>query len=312
MTKPLGEKWVLIVDDEEAILSVLQKSLKKLGDDYQVVTATDGLAALEQLKNRRFDLVVTDYKMAGMNGLELLQAIRTLQPEVRIILMTAYGNDKLEAETRRHQAYQYLTKPLELDTFRQIVRGAFEDVAISRPGILILSDERYLKINEALTQLQVDVGARCIFLTNPEGHFLAKIGDMRRLPLEQIACLVGGSVATLLEAGRIIDGEDDTINLTYREGKRDNLYVVNIGIQLLLIIVSERGTYSSKLGTVWYYAQKTALALRRQLGEAEYASPSQVLMEDLEQATGGALDELFDNAWSGFDEAAPPRGLSKR
>ena len=282
----MGDKWILIVDDEEAILSVLQRSLKKLGSEYNVVTAPDGYAALDALRQRPFDLVVTDYKMAGMNGLELLETIRALQPDARVILMTAYGNSSLEAEANRLQAYRYLAKPLEIDAFRQIIKESLEDIAVSRPGILILSDERYRQVNDLLNQLQADIGARCIFLTDAEGHFFASIGDTKKLPMEQIACLVGGSVATLLEAGRVIDGEADTANLAYREGKRENLCVVNIGRQLLLIIVIERGPYSSRLGSVWYYAQQAAQALREKLGEAEYAHPQQVFAEDLEQAVG--------------------------
>lgn len=290
----MNDKWVLIVDDEEAILSVMQHSLKKLGADCHVVTAADGYVALERLQQQPFDLVVTDYRMAGMNGLELLEAIRTLQPNARVILMTAYGNSTLEAEAKRLEAYRYLTKPLELDNFRQIIREALEDMAVSRPGILILSDERYRQVNGLLDQLQCDIGARCIFLTDADGHFFARIGDLGDLPLEQIASLVGGSVATLLEAGRIIDGEADTTNLAYREGVHDNLYVVNVGRQLLLIILIERGAYSSRLGSVWYYAQQASQALREKLGEAEYASPREVFVEDLGKAMDGELDRLFE------------------
>jgi predicted regulator of Ras-like GTPase activity (Roadblock/LC7/MglB family) len=184
---------------------------------------------------------------------------------------------------------------LEISTFREIVQEALADkeIAVSRPGILILSDERYRQVSQALNQLQADIGARCIFLTDGDGHFIARVGNVEKLPLEQIASLVGGSVATLLEAGRVIDGETDTVNLAYREGKRENLYVINIGPQLLLIMVTEHGPYSSKLGTVWFYAQRAALALREKLGEADYTSPPQKFSADLGRAMDSELDKLF-------------------
>ncbi len=286
-------KWVLIVDDEESVLSVLKNSLKKFGPFYQVVTAKSGAAALEHLSQRTFDLVVTDYRMDDMNGLELLEAIRAVQPETRVILMTAYGNNTLEAEARRLQAYQYLAKPLEINAFREVVKEALGDIAISRPGILILSDERYRQVNEILDRLRGDVGARCIFLTDGEGHFIARSGNTAELPLEQIASLVGGGVASLIEVGRLIDGMEDTVNLCYREGKRENLYVVNIGHQYLLIVICDRGPYCSKLGAVWFFAQRVALELRQKLGEAEYASPHHVLSEDIGQELDAQLDHLF-------------------
>lgn len=290
-----NEKWILIVDDEDAILSVLQKSLIKLGSEYHVVTAPDGFAALEQLKKHSFDLVVTDYKMAGMNGMELLGKIREEQPATRVILMTAYGNVSIETEAQRLEVYRYLSKPLEIDMFRQIVKDAMQDTAVSKPGILILSDDRYRQVVQILNQLQGDIGARCIFLTDAEGHFIARIGLVEKLPLEQIATLVGSSVATLLEAGRMIDGETDTINLAYREGKRENLYVVNIGRQLLLIFLIDRGPYNSRIGSIWYYAQKAAKVLQEKIYEGDFSSPKNLLEENIGEQMGNQIDSLFDN-----------------
>ena len=289
-----NEKWILIVDDEDAILSVLQKSLGKIGEDYHVVTAPDGFAALEQLKKHSFDLVVTDYKMAGMNGMELLGKIREEQPATRVILMTAYGSVSVEAEAQRLDVYKYLVKPLEIDMFRQIVKEAMDDSSVNRPGILILSDERYREVVQVLNQLQGDIGARCIFLTDAEGHFIARIGLIEKLPLEQIATLVGSSVVTLLEAGRVIDGDTDTINLAYREGKRENLYVVNIGYQLLLIFLIDRGPYTSRIGSVWYYAQRAARVLQEKINEAEYVNTKGLLDNNLGETLDGQFDLLME------------------
>lgn len=288
-----GEKWVLIVDDEESILSVLKNSLKKFGSAFHVETASSGALALEILAKQSIDLVVTDYRMEDINGLELIEAVHALQPDARVILMTAFGNSGLESEASRLQAFRYLTKPLEITTFREIVKEALDNFAISRPGILILSDERYRQVNGLLGQLQSDVGARCIFLTDGNGHFIARTGDVAGLPLEQIATLVGGGVASLLEMGRMLDGEADTINLCYREGKNENVYVLNIGSQFLLIIICERGPYSSRLGSVWYFAQQTTAELRKRLGEAEYASLPPLNGAAIQQALDEELDNLF-------------------
>ena len=289
----MTDKRVLIVDDEEAVLTILAGSLKKLGPELRVITANSGLAALRQIERQTFDLIITDYKMAGMNGLELLDQIHEIQPDARVILITAYGSSALESEARRRQAYDYLTKPLEINRFREIVTEALRDVAISRPGILILSDERYREINQLMETLKTDVGARCIFLTDTEGRLIARTGDFASTPIQQIASLIGGSVASLVEVGEIIDNDTETINLAYREGKQENMYVVNIGRQLLMILFVVRGPYSSRLGSVWYYAQQTAQALYRKLGEAEYASPTQMLGADSQVKLDDELDMLF-------------------
>lgn len=296
MDTPIGSlKRILIVDDEEAILTVLKGSLKKMSAGLEIMTATNGYQALELLRNAPCDVVVTDYKMAGLDGLELLETIRSIQPETRVILMTAYGSGPLEIEAQRLQAYRYLTKPLEVGAFREVVREALNDMAISRPGILILSDERFIKANELLKQLHADVGANYIFLADSNGRLLARTGSRAPADIEPIAALLSGGMATFLEAGRIMDDAPDAINLVYREGTKENLYAINIGPRLLLILFITRGPYSSRLGSVWYYAQQTALALSKTLGEAEFASPRPVLNEGFEQAFDDELDKVWND-----------------
>lgn len=287
-------KHILIVDDEASVLYVMQNSLRKLGSHFQVSTAPDGIKALDLLRQRPFDLVITDYKMAGMDGLELIGAIREIRPNTRVILITAYGSDAVEAEARRLQAYRFLTKPLEISTFRQIVQEALDDIALSRPGILILSDNRYQEIIGLLEALQTDVGARCIFLTDTNGRLIARTGDVGNMQVEEIASLLCGGMATLQEAGRVLDRDENAIHLTYREGQEDNLYAINIGQQLLLIVIIEQGTYSSRLGSVWYYAQQTAVTLHHNLNETDQTTTPNFFDEQFDEAFDSELDKLFE------------------
>lgn len=298
----MSPKSILIVDDEEPILSVLKSSLKKLGPEYGATTVSSGQVALDLLREQPFDLVVTDYRMAGMNGLELLEALHSVRPQTRVILMTAYSSPALEKEANKLHAYRYLTKPLEIDTFRQVVMEALsEDEKTPPSGVLVLSDDRYRQINRMLLDLERTVSARCIFLTDAEGRFIARTGNTDRLPLEQIASLVGGGIATLLEAGRVIDGDADTVNLAYREGQRENLYVINIGRQLLLIVITEHGPYGSRLGTVWYYARQAALQLKDEIGKMDYTSVEELLGSQ----AGEAIDKELDLLWA--EEPSRPR-----
>ncbi len=289
----MAAKWILIVDDEDAILTVLRSSLKKLGADYNVVTASDGNQALALLGKRPFDLVVTDYRMAGMDGLELLGRIRALRPEARVVLMTGYGNRVLEAESKRLNAFRYLTKPLELDTFRQVVKEAVADLPTGGSTLLILSEERYRRVNDRLTQLQMEAGARCVLLTDSDGRFIARTSDVEDIPLEQVASLLGGCAASLLEAGRVIDGDEDTINMAYREGTRDCLYAVNVGHRLLLTILIARGPHSSRLGSVWFAARRAAVDLGEVFAQPEYANPDLIFGAGMKQAIDQELRSML-------------------
>ena len=129
--------------------------------------------------------------------------------------------------------YPSLPKPVDLDAVKKFIKDTIGDSPDSQPDFFVLSDERYNQVNQLLVRLKSDIGARCIFLTDAEGLVITRIGVVDKIPIEQIASLVAGSVATLLEAGRVIDGETDTINLAYREGKHENLCVVNIGKKML-------------------------------------------------------------------------------
>jgi CheY-like chemotaxis protein len=294
----MTKKHILIVDDEESVLLVLRNSLNKLGDLYQVFTATNGFDALDMVKERPFDLIITDYRMENLDGLQFIELIQNYQPHTRVILITAYGNAELREEAERLDTYRFLTKPIEIGTFRQIVQEALDlskDVAISRPGILVLSDERYREVMNSLQQLQTDVGGRCIILSDANGQVIARSGDIAKLPVEQIASLLCGGMATLEAAGQELDARRDAINLSYREGDNLHLYGINIGQQLLLTLIIDNSPSGSRLGTVWYYAQQTAVSLRKLLGESDYTTITDLLDDDANEAFDSELDKLFSS-----------------
>jgi CheY-like chemotaxis protein len=288
----MNEFWVLIVDDEDGVLSVLKNSLRKLGDQFRVSTAAAGEAAMDMLIQRRYDLVVTDYKMAGMNGLELLERIHSIRPETRVILMTAYGSAAVESEASRLKAYKYLPKPLEIEAFRQIVREAAGAAAAESSGILVLSEKDYRDVDALLSRLQGEVAARCVLLADSEGRCLARAGNSDNFDLGQIASLLGGSMTTLDEAGKAVDPAADGINLAYREGKQEDLYAVNVGVFLLILIV-DRGPFSTRLGSVWYAAQKASGELRTKFRTADYRTTENTLNRDMEQALFGELQKIL-------------------
>jgi CheY-like chemotaxis protein len=288
----LSDKWILIVDDEAGILAVLKSSLRKLGDDFKVVTALNGAEALAQLKQRVFDLVITDYRMPGMDGLELLEKIQAECPGTRIILMTAYGNTAIEAEASRLRAYRYLSKPLEIPAFREIVKEAVSPTPADNDGILVHTKDDHEEIRQILLKLQASVDASCIFLTDSEGRYLAYTGKIENFPISKIGSLLGGSIATLIEAGRALDGKENSACMTYREGKSANLFVVSVGLQFLLIILIDRNLFRGDMGAVWYSAQLAVSRLRNKFDDTQVVGPV-ALEENLEQAVYGELDKIF-------------------
>jgi DNA-binding NtrC family response regulator len=104
---------ILVVDDELAQRELVSGFLKKQG--FEVAVTGSGEKALELFRQESFDLVLTDQKMPNMSGLDLLQAIRAINPETAVVLMTAYGSIEAAVSSIKGGATDYLTKPLNLD-----------------------------------------------------------------------------------------------------------------------------------------------------------------------------------------------------
>jgi DNA-binding NtrC family response regulator len=116
---------VLIVDDEENIRRVLSMALQKEG--YHTITASGGHQALKLLDEAQCDVMLSDMVMPDMNGLELLRRAREKQPELLVVMMTAYGTIPAAVEAMRLGAVDFLTKPLEMDVLRKVIRNALRD-----------------------------------------------------------------------------------------------------------------------------------------------------------------------------------------
>ncbi|MCQ2010773.1 response regulator [Sporolactobacillus sp. STSJ-5] len=103
---------IMVVDDQPGIRMLLREVFKQT--DYQIVTAANGEQALELLKKEDLQLVLLDMKIPKMNGLEILHKIKDLKPEVKVIIMTAYGEITMVQEALRSGAVAHFTKPFDL------------------------------------------------------------------------------------------------------------------------------------------------------------------------------------------------------
>jgi DNA-binding NtrC family response regulator len=119
---------LLVVDDELNIRGALAKILEKAG--HTVSAAESGDAALNSLHEAPFDLIITDLKMVGMSGLELLRAAKQRQPEAEVIMMTAYGTVESAVNAMKAGAYDYLTKPIDPERLLHVAARALEYKAL--------------------------------------------------------------------------------------------------------------------------------------------------------------------------------------
>ena len=145
---------ILIVDDELNIRRILQMAFEKIG--HEVLVAEDAHNALQLLSQHNFDLVITDVTMPGMNGYELQKIVHENQPDVPVIIMTAYGTIPQAVAAIRNGAFEYVTKPFDLDQLKRIVASALDrDSAspskkTSKSPKVSLSGDPFLAISPAM------------------------------------------------------------------------------------------------------------------------------------------------------------------
>src|SRR5437762_2815055 len=118
----MARKSILVVDDEKSQREILEMILS--GEGYDVTTASSGEAAMKFARERRFDLVLTDLKMTGMDGIELLQHLLALDSAIIVILLTAHGTIESAKEALRRGAFDYLQKPFDREQLLQTIKRA--------------------------------------------------------------------------------------------------------------------------------------------------------------------------------------------
>lgn len=154
-----------MVDDEQGLCAGIQEALKREG--YQVDATVDPQQALKMAEHRLYNLVVSDIKMPGLGGLELLSKIRERSHDTLCILMTAYGTVENAVDAMKLGAYDYLPKPLDLKRLRAVVQKALEFQAVvaennelrfrlqsrSDPGLLVGESEPMINVGRLIDEV---------------------------------------------------------------------------------------------------------------------------------------------------------------
>ena len=113
---------IMIIDDEKIVGDMAKLSLEK--DGFEVETFLNGESALERLKEKPFNLVITDLKMKGIDGLEVLRTVKNLYPETKVIMITAFANLDVAIEALRDDVHDFFPKPVKIKELKQSIRKA--------------------------------------------------------------------------------------------------------------------------------------------------------------------------------------------
>ncbi|HMQ55834.1 MAG TPA: response regulator [Anaerolineae bacterium] len=275
----MGQKRVLIVDDDINILRMLEFGLKKFGPEYKILTSGEITEAIQRIEKEYFDLVITDYMMPTMTGIDLARAVRKISPETQVILMTAYGTNKLRNTSESLPVDGFLNKPFTMDQFRQVVlqvSSQSNGLHLAQPelGQLALSEGldpieenghqvyESLSVIQSLQKLQVNAGARAVLLLNRAGRALQVVGEINRARLDQIGDLVTTNHYGPAGLSQLLDNKN-TFRASFYEGDTYNLYVCDVDSAYLLAVVFD---VKLRPGVVWFYTKQAAAALSLLIG----------------------------------------------
>lgn len=255
-----ARRRILILDDEAKVAFFLGETLKALNREFEVVSVSSADEALAEIDREKFDLLVTDQRMPGMTGLELVGQVQEQHPDTQFILITAYGSEEVFDKAQRLGAYRYFTKPFHIEDFVQTVVDALENnINLStQPPPEGLADV----LSSRLEELRREVGAQCVLASTTGGELVAQTGAPTGLDLEQLLQLTADHFSTSMALAHYLGGTH-VGNLAYYEGASHDVYMANVEDDLFLVIVFDRRVQASRIGIVWLYARRAIESLRR-------------------------------------------------
>ena len=195
---------ILIIEDEEAIRRVLVKILSEENASYELFEASDGVSGLNMVKNNNFDLILCDIKMPKMDGVEVLENIKKIKEQIPIVMISGHGDLETAISTMRLGAYDYISKPPDLNRLLNTVRNAldrqkliFENKKlkqiISKKYEMVGDSESILHIKSIIDKV-APTNAR-ILVTGPNGtgkelvaHWIHQKSNRDKGPMVEVNC----------------------------------------------------------------------------------------------------------------------------
>ncbi|WP_299012397.1 sigma-54 dependent transcriptional regulator [uncultured Polaribacter sp.] len=195
---------ILIIEDEAAIRRVLVKIISEENEAYKVEEAEDGLLGIEKIKNNDYDLVLCDIKMPKMDGVEVLEKAKKIKPEVPMVMISGHGDLDTAVNTMRLGAFDYISKPPDLNRLLNTVRNALQNKTlvvenkrlkkkVSKNYEMIGESDAIAHIKEIIEKVAA-TDAR-VLITGPNGtgkelvaHWLHEKSDRSKAPMIEVNC----------------------------------------------------------------------------------------------------------------------------
>ena len=243
-------KKILVIDDDQSIRKTLSGYLKK--QNYEVLSAENGLKGIEILKNELPDLVITDIRMPGADGFEVLKNIKEIDPHIHVIIITAFDDMQTTVKAMQLGAYDYIEKPLEIDNLKITIQRALENKR--------LSDELTTYVNEKTAEYLL------------ENTLIGKTPQMRQV-FKKIGQVSSSRVTVLIE-GESGTGKEILARFIHQYSKRNSNAFVTVNCAAIPESLFESEVFGHVKGSF-------TGALKDRIGRFETADQGSVFLDEV-------------------------------
>lgn len=306
------EKNILIVDDDVELGSLLAKAVSDMSDAYAVKVARDVDEAMVQVRKSQtdqntFDLVITDIKMSGLSGLELLEALNTIAPGTKAIAMTAYNSSDIADRARELNVEAYLTKPFIISEFRQIVRETLDAPSTLDSPVPAQSKEHSLPedqktpITRALASLRTMTGAVAAVLMHSGKALAADVQDTE-MDIDALCATLEMAQNAMTEQMTQALSEDCLIRQSYFGSAAFSICAFRLSDTYTAAVVFGPPV---KEGQVWYYLRDASSTLLEVLTGGQIQRTGSGALGDVQEMLNEYLPERPRRSRPRPDETQP-------
>jgi len=263
-------KQILVVDDYFQMLEFLRSVLEFSHHEYQVLAVPSAEEGVFELRRTSFDLVITDVRLPGMSGFDMVRRIKKFDPDIPVIMITAYSTEQGKKEADELGVRRYFKKPLDPDELLAAVHSILYGAEETEPEIVPQSDGTTLpaEVRHRLETLRSDTGARFVMLSDLNGQIVVDGGGIQDLDLPALASGIAESMQTSFQLAQQLESPEP-FTIQYQSGSDFDLYFANVGREYIVSIFFDAKARRGRLGTVWVFAQRAIGDLRELLAERE-------------------------------------------
>lgn len=254
-------KQILVVDDHFEMLEFLRSMLELSNQDCEVLAVPSAEEGLLELRRAQFDLLITDVRLPGMSGFDLVRRVKALGREMPVIMITAYSSNQGRKEATDLGVYRYFQKPLDTDSVLTAVHTALHGESVTLPPAkpitttsapaTAVSDD----LQRRLDALRVDTGAMHLTLASAMGDILFSAGDGRQFDLPKLMSIVADNLSnSFLLADEL--GATEPFTLQYHVGDDFEFYCANVGRHHFLTLFFDMAARRGRIGTIWVFTQR--------------------------------------------------------